>query len=460
MLLHALFAYHQPFTNDEGAYLYDARTILRGSLPGGDALVKTPVVIFLFAAGEFMSSQSLFAARMASVLASVASAWPLFLFMNRIAGRKAAQYAALIWLLGSGPIIFQSMGHTQAIANFFSISALASVVSRRMVLAGVFFALAYASRKISITLLAPIMMIFLLDTEHMRVALLRPFLLAASFLLGIYALGGYVLYGIPGVLQALGAGYGNILAQHAGGGFDVPAWGGGMDRFSAVLMRAGLPYVLLIAIASVLICWIFFSRKEMRNVWIAIPVSYGALLGILYALWPVLLPEYIADFLLPLTMIGAFVFSYDFSWKQLKYGIVICVAIASAYSLVSVYRNPWTGMFSRAAIFSASSFLQERAPAQDEIFTAAVIIPYVSGHTVPYNVSHPQWYRYGFISQAHKEAFLPQQEEVLHTSASWALREQLTEYAYPKAMYENFSLVETVENNTTYRNNPLMIYAR
>jgi len=42
--LRLLFLFHQPFTNDEGSYLYDARTLLEGRVPGGDALTKAPVV--------------------------------------------------------------------------------------------------------------------------------------------------------------------------------------------------------------------------------------------------------------------------------------------------------------------------------------------------------------------------------------------------------------------------------
>lgn len=459
VLLHAFFAYHQPFTNDEGAYLYDARTVLQGSLPGGDALVKTPVAILLFSASEFITSQSLFAARAASVLASVLSAWPLFVFMNRIAGRKAAQYAALLWLFGSGPIILQSMGHTQAIANFFIISALASIISRRAALAGVCMALAYASRKISIAVVAPVAIMFLFDKTYMRASLLRPFLSAACLLIGIYALGGYVFYGMSGAMQALGVSYGNIVTDQAVSGFTIPAWGGGIDRFASVVFRTGLPYILLAGAACVIVFRMLFSRNA-TGTWIAIPVAHLAALGLLYAAWPVLLPEYFADFLIPLTMIGAFVLSHRYSRSSVRYAIGIGAIVASLYSLASVYAIPWTGMFSRDAIFATAGILRERVQMDEEIFTAAVIIPYVSGHSVPLHVSHPQWYQYDFISSADKESFLPDYERVMQSPVSWAVREQLTDYAYRGVPFHEFSLVETIGNNTIYRNNPLMIYAK
>ena len=58
----------QPFTNDEGFYLYDAKVLLEGRMPAGDVLVKSPIVAGLFMVGV----------RLASVI------WARFTFVREI----------------------------------------------------------------------------------------------------------------------------------------------------------------------------------------------------------------------------------------------------------------------------------------------------------------------------------------------------------------------------------------
>lgn len=170
-MLHALFAWHQPFTNDEGAYLYDARTVLEGKLPAGDVLTKAPVPILLFAIGEFFTGKSLFVARMVNSIVSIATVIPLFYLLKLLIDKRAAWVGAIIWLLGSGTIVFHTMGHTQAIASFFAVSCVwlfiqgigsQKIIATYIFYAGMCFALAYASRKTAIAVSVPSILLWII----------------------------------------------------------------------------------------------------------------------------------------------------------------------------------------------------------------------------------------------------------------------------------------------------------
>lgn len=460
MVLHAFFAWHQPFTNDEGAYLYDARILLEGRLPAGDVLTKALLPVALFAAGELLTGKSLFAARIINSMASIATVLPLFFLLTLLTNTRVASIGAGMWLLGSGTIVFNTMGHTQAIANLFAVTCLWLFVrgcrvkpgmTTHLFLAGMCFALAYASRKTAIAVTIP-MIISWLVFRHTGQELWKT---AQVFLYGVlgicipWAVGVYILYGTAGLWHMAGAGYADIVV-HAQ---SVAPWAGSAERMFAEAHRIGFVYGLLL----VAICMTIMRSQVL------VGASWIAALAILYWLWPTHLVEYLADFILPIVIAGSLaVASLRLRiWQQ--YVLVIIFIFTTIASLHSVYIRPWTGMFTRDAVAASAQWLQNNVPADQEIFTAAVIIPYLSGHHVPFDLSHPQWYGYDFISQQDKNVFLPlysQLQKTVATETTWMLRDQLTDYVYQDISPSDFQEVHIIPNTTIYRDNLLRIYKK
>lgn len=457
-LIHCFFAWHQGFTNDEGAYLYDARTILFGQLPSGDVLTKAPVPIFFFAIGEAFSGKSLFAARIINSIFSIATVLPLFFLLRALGDRKAAYIGSVLWLLGSGTIVFHSMGHTQTIASFFLVGSLCFFVlgihskninAKYMFYAGICFALAYASRKTAVAVGVPVILSwFMLRDSRRGLAKATGVFLLGVVSVGIpWVLGVLALYGSQGVWHMLGGAYGEILVHSQ----SISPWAGSAQRMLFEAARIGSLYGLLLLIVCVTI---FRSRALVGASWVATLV-------IAYAVWPTHLVEYLADFIPAIVLAGSLAIAslHLVRWQQ--YILGGSLLFLSASSLQSVYIHPWTGMFSRDAVLQSAQWLTEHVPMQEEVFTAAVIVPYVSGHNVLFHLSHPQWYGYDFISEQDKNTFLPQYalvEEAAQTRISWVLTDQLTRYAYPDIGTQAFREMVRIPNNTKFRNNPLGVY--
>lgn len=458
-ILHGLFAWHQGFTNDEGAYLYDARTILSGLLPSGDVLTKAPVPIFFFAIGEVFSWKSLFAARIINSIFSIATVLPLFFLLRTLDGRKAAYIGSVLWLLGSGTIVFNSMGHTQTIAGFFAVSSLCLFVlgldstSRpgmtKLFFAGMCFALAYASRKTAVVVGVPIILSWFMLRDS-RKGLAKA---TGVFLLGVvsagipWMLGVLALYGFQGVWHMLGGAYGEILVYSQ----SISPWAGSAQHMLFEAVRIGSLYGLLLLV----VCFTIFRSRVL------VGASWAATLGIAYVVWPTHLVEYLADFIPAIVLAGSLAIASLRLVRWQQYILGGSLLFLSMLSLRSVYAHPWTGMFSRDALLQSAQWLTEHVPMQEEVFTAAVIVPYVSGHNVLFHLSHPQWYGYDFISEQDKNTFLPRYslvKEAVQTRISWVLTDQLTRYAYPDISMQAFHEVMRIPNTTKFRNNPLQVY--
>src|SRR3989338_634152 len=459
IFLHAFFAWHQPFTNDEGAYLYDARTILEGKVSAGDVLTKAPVPILLFTVGEAVTHKSVFAARIVNSIASIITVVPLFLLLQLVMNKRTAYIGAVLWLLGPGSIIFYTIGHTQAVASLFAVTCLYFFVRGFRVksgmtsifLAGVCFALAYMSRKTAIAVSVPLMLswVVLRNTKDGLWSIIKPFLLGVISIVIPWVIWMYVLYGSSGVWHALGTGYGDIVVHSQ----SITPWAGSADRMFAESVLMGLIYGALLAVICI---------PVLPNHRVLIDASWVATLGILYWLWPTHLVEYLADFIPPIVLAGSVALGslHGVRKQYILVGILLCI---SAWSLHSVYIRPWTGTFARSAVEESANFLQEHVPLAEEVFTAAVIVPYLSGHHVPFDLSHPQWYRYAFISEKDKDTFLPPYsavEKIVDQQVSWVLRDQLTDYVYPDISFGAFQESMRFPNNTGYRQNPLRVYSK
>lgn len=202
-----------PYTNDEGFYLYDARTLLQGSLPGGDALAKSPIFVLLTSTFIAIFGNILKAGRYVSLILGVISALPLYYLASNLKDRKAGIIASSMWLFSGAPALFTIYGHTQTTQIFLATSTLALVTLATrnpkwywFFAAGGFLGLAQVSRKSSIALIIPIIFILLLNSVFRKELFKRLAWGAAGFatVVTIFLSLIFKLYGSVGVYYAMG----------------------------------------------------------------------------------------------------------------------------------------------------------------------------------------------------------------------------------------------------------------
>jgi len=256
-LLRLRYASELPLTNDEGNYLYDAASLRRGILAGGDGYVKAPLVILWITVWQFFLGATVLAGRMSSVVIGSLTAIPLYFLARELWsskaitkawvpsflkagttgtrknledagwGRRIGIMAAAIWSLFGAGIVFNIYVHTQPVALFLGVSGLAVllmalrgttphltfVTSRKapsaemwFTLAGVLLGMGVASRKSILALgLLPILFILLegktwkLRGKHFLTVGIG-FLVVIAIFLGV----AYWSYGTEGVLEAAG----------------------------------------------------------------------------------------------------------------------------------------------------------------------------------------------------------------------------------------------------------------
>lgn len=211
--LRFMYINQMPYTNDEGFYLYDARTVLQGKLPGGDAIAKAPVFIGASALVMATLGNILSAGRLVSLICGVLTVWPLFILGKRIGGKRAGIITAGIWLLTGATALFNSYGHTQSIQMLFSALALALLVIAQekkkrqwFVLAGIVLGISIVARKSSLALGLPIIFILLMDKTTWKKRLINTIIFGLGMLAVLATFLGIIfeIYGKTGVLYATG----------------------------------------------------------------------------------------------------------------------------------------------------------------------------------------------------------------------------------------------------------------
>ena len=98
LLLRGWLAWQSPFASDESSYLYDAKVLAAGELPGGDVLAKAPVPAALFAGAYAVMNSWLWSTRVVSVVASMLTVVPLFWLLKTIADKRTAWWGSFLWL--------------------------------------------------------------------------------------------------------------------------------------------------------------------------------------------------------------------------------------------------------------------------------------------------------------------------------------------------------------------------
>jgi 4-amino-4-deoxy-L-arabinose transferase-like glycosyltransferase len=483
LVLRLYFLSYMPFTNDEGAYLYDGKTILTGSLPGGDVVTKSPVVILVFAIFTHITGGSIYSARLVSLFFGFATMIPLLSIVYACYGKNLI-IATTIWLLFSAPIALMGFGHTEAVACFFAGATIALAVvglqKKKVVWWAVFcgmsFALAFGSRKINLVLLVPLVILLLQNWKRNRTfgKFLGYFSLGGAIVVLIFGVAIVKLYGFSGLNELLGGGYAHIVSSRISGDASVDVWGISTFDTIKILSRIATAQVVMVLLVVAMFFYKLFKNKKIYfSSFHIVFASWVLSQCVFYAIWPTFLPDYAADFLVPIILLSVWVISKI--WEQqiflVKLLFIVCFGFLNVLSYVSIFSAPWTGMFTAQASEKMADVMKNIVPKDDSVLTAATIIPYLSGHKTLFNISHPLWYRYEFISVGEKSIFLPSWDQVSSAikngEVKWILMEHLTDYAYFRntdqlisEIGEKWELVDSVPNNTGFRSNTLKLYRR
>jgi hypothetical protein len=255
VVLRLIYAIELPLTNDEGNYVYDARSLRQGTLAGGDGYVKAVVVILWVALWQSLLGDTILAGRLSSVVIGSLTIYPLYFlakdlwssravtktwlasYLNKQKveqpasqvgwGRRVGLVAAAIWALFGVANVFGIYVHTQPVALFFGISGISILLmalrgttprlsflstakapsaTSWFVLAGLLLGLAVASRKSMLALgLVPLAFV-LLEGRSLRLRFRHLVAVGVGFLLVVSLVAGlaYWIYGAEGLWEALG----------------------------------------------------------------------------------------------------------------------------------------------------------------------------------------------------------------------------------------------------------------
>lgn len=211
LLFRGLYATALPITNDEGNYLYDARTLMRGVLAGGDGYVKAPLVIAWAAVWQFLMGNTILAGRLSMIVASALITIPLYFIGKAAVSQRAGLLAAAAWAFMGAPVVFGIYLHTQSLALLFGVAGIAVLwtglrreepQSRWFIVSGALLGLGVASRKSVLALgLVPLLLVLVESWSWPeRIRRLLMIGLSFGFVIGIFLAGTMALYGCEDLL--------------------------------------------------------------------------------------------------------------------------------------------------------------------------------------------------------------------------------------------------------------------
>lgn len=259
------------------------------------------------------------------------------------------------------------------------------------------------------------------------------------------------------------------------------AWGFFAEYEGEGFMKYGIPLLwplfgVLIVLAGILSRPSTMLRANTLLQGLFGPIWVGSL-AFFYMNWIKFHANYIAEFIPPLAILGGVgILAFIESAKQVQNKIIktmvlaVFIIVASWAATVSnyiTYLHEHTGTFTQTAARQAAVWAQEHIPYDQEIFTGAALIPYLSGHKVTLDIAHPRWYAYEFTRTNPKrlETFLPGIKDMLTAfrNANWLLLESQTGFSFlmeyseiEKSIITDWERVHGTENGS----NTLTFYKR
>lgn len=213
-----------------------------------------------------------------------------------------------------------------------------------------------------------------------------------------------------------------------------------------------------------------FARMLRSALPLLVPVAWLSGTALVYASWIKFTANYLAEFLPAVTLLaagGVWWFAQMFGKRPL---VLVLAGVLTTWGSFSAARLghtfPHTGTFDLSSIEETARYLAANVPKEEPVLTAAVAVPFLSGHRVLFDVAHPTHYAYGFIEPSVRNIYMEPAEEMVRAvreDVRWFIHEQLTAFSYfreypeiKNLVEEEFEQVAEIENLS----NPITIFRR
>ncbi len=471
LLLRLYFAATQSFTNDEGAYYYDAWLLSRGGIAAGDWYAKAPLAVGIYSLFAKIFG-GLYFARIAAVLMSIGTGIAVHALARLYLGKKAAFIAAAVWQFLPAAVFFGVSAETETPMLFFALLYLAFLSyalkgggKKAAVAAGIFLAAAFLSRKTGVVAAVPALIVSAWAGKAGVKKYLVSLAAAAAVVLSLAAAHA-AAFGGRYAADLLGAGFLGVVSLKLSGG-GAYAWGGPAAAPLMSFLKLALPTIAAAAAGI----WAFFTGRGREA---AAPALFWAALAWLvsaaavYIFWPTLILSYLAELLPPLAILSAYS-AEALGEKPAALAAFAALLCAATLGYAVLAYSPPTGMFAPAAVREMSGYIRRSTPKGARIFTAAALIPSLAERRIVLDIAHPMWYELDFVPAETRHRFLPAFPAVMEALAEsdYILMDHFTDRAYfygkegaEILRSEGFGEIFRAENDTGYRNNPLVLYER
>lgn len=493
LVLRILYASHLPLSNDEGSYLYDGLLLSQGKWPFLTSFSRAPALMFLTSVVVKIFGRNFLAGRMISILAGLGSAYLLYLIGRKLFGQRVGVAAFLLYALLAPCVVHTVYLHTQPLELFFVLCGVWFVLKGvgevrgfwELIFAGVFFGLAVLVRETAA--LYPLVFSAYLSLRALKCAITKRENVVAqftarlrnAFVMGISALAVWgLIWGIIASqvgFEKVKAVFLAIMTMHDTGeymsfGFKLRKkfevfYGAFPENFFLYIL--GAVFTVLVLIRA--IRWVRERRVEKNYLFLLLFCAVPFLFYGLY--YRRMQAEYLAEFMPALVLMSAVALDYCISGFQsalgsrteVRYYLTTLLPI-TCYLLLFNYRYQWShqhgGTFAPEALSEAVSYVRENVPPDEEIFTAAVVIPFLSGHKLSFDMSRPVIFGYPHLAPEIKYTLFPQDGEILHhletRPVDWAIFDRTTWETFSrghpeieKYLKENYNTVEVIPNERT-----------
>ncbi len=231
------------------------------------------------------------------------------------------------------------------------------------------------------------------------------------------------------------------------------AWGFFAEYEGSAFMKYGIGVIWPLFGILLLAAAIFLplKTKKGKNVaWLErfapglLGIAWVGGLAFFYMNWIKFHANYISEFIPPLAILAGVGIEHFVQraravrqiWVK-RLAITAFLIVAAWSSVVSnfiTYVFEHTGQFTQAAAKEAAQWAKDNIPHNEEIFTGAALIAYMSGHRVSLDIAHPRWYAYENIrtDTTRLETFLPPIPDMLeaYRNANWLLLESQTGFSF------------------------------
>jgi len=148
--------------------------------------------------------------------------------------------------------------------------------------------------------------------------------------------------------------------------------------------------------------------------------------------------------------------------KLRNYNLFLLLPIG--YCLFTNYRYQWFhqhgGTHAPEALKEAVSFVEDNVPSDEEIFTAAAVVPFLTGHDLALDMSRPVIFGYPHLDPQIKDTLFPSDQEIIShletRPVNWAVFDRTTWETFSrghpeieKYLKKNYNIVKTIPNERT-----------